>query len=317
MRNPPHAAMHTCRARRRRIVAALAMAVLLAGPACAPARAATVADAASPALVGATAVANAPRFDRIMTIVLENTNYAKALEQPFLASLAARGAILTDLSAEGHPSQPNYIALVSGSTHGVDSDGNVTLDARHIGDLLEAKGLKWKVYAERYPGNCFLGSGAPGGYVRKHVPFLSFRDVQASPSRCARIVKASALWDDVRNGTLPDYSLYIPDEKNDGHNTGVSYADHWLETTFGPLLRDPRFMKGMLLVVTFDESRHRFLPFFNGVLTVVVGDSVVSGSKSDRSYSHYSLLRLVEDRFGLGNLGAEDAKAPAITGIWK
>ena len=259
----------------------------------------------------------APRFSKVMTIVLENADYEAAIAQPFLASLARRGALLTRFSGETHPSQPNYIALVSGSTQGVHGDENVTIDARHIGDLLEAKGLGWKVYAEDYPGGCFLGAKADG-YVRKHVPFLSFSNVQTMPDRCARIVDASTLAQDIRAGTLPEYSLYIPNLRNDGHDTSIAYADHWLSTVFAPLLQDPRFTTGLLLVVTFDEDGHPwFLPSSNHILTVLFGDSVKPGAESDEQYNHYSLLRLVEDQFALGNLGENDSSAPPITGVWK
>jgi Phosphoesterase family len=251
---------------------------------------------------------------KIMIVVLENTNYDAALRQPFLKSLTHRGALLTHYSAVAHPSEPNYIALISGSTYGVASDANVTLDKPQIGDLLEAKGLTWKVYSEGYPGNCFLGAAA-GNYVRKHVPFLSFKNVQDDPARCARIVDASELNSDVRDGKLPAYSLYIPDLKDDGHDTGVAYADRWLSATFGPFLQNPRFTRGMLFVVTFDEGRS----FFGGnhVATVLVGDTVTPGAASGTDYNHYSLLRLVEDAFGLRSLGPGDAHAGVITGIWK
>ena len=258
-----------------------------------------------------------PQFDKVMTIVLENTDYEDAIQQPFLASLGRRGAVLTQFFAESHPSQPNYIALVSGSTHGVSDDRNVTIDVGHIGDLLEAKGLQWKVYAEDYPGGCFL-EARQGEYVRKHVPFLSFANVQRDPGRCARIVDASVLAQDIRDGTIPDYSLYVPGLKNDGHNAGVSYADRWLSTMLGPLLHDRRFTTGLLLVVTFDEDdRSLFSPSSNHILTILYGDSIEPGTTSDRKYNHYSLLRLVEDRFGLGNLGENDAQAPAISGVWR
>jgi phospholipase C len=249
-----------------------------------------------------------------MTVVLENTNYEDALRQPFLASLARRGALLTHFTAEAHPSQPNYIALISGSTLGVTSDGNVSLDERHVGDLLEANGLHWKVYAEGYPGNCFLGAAA-GAYVRKHVPFLSFKNVQNDRARCARIVNASELASDVRDGTLPEYSLYVPDLKNDGHDTGVAYADRWLSATFGPLLQDPRFTKDLLFIVTFDESKG-YIFGGNHVATILLGEAVAPGTILDAHYDHYGLLRLVEDGFGLGSLGQGDAHAAVITG-WK
>lgn len=255
-----------------------------------------------------------PRFNKVMIIVLENTSYDDAVEQPFIGSLTHRGALLTRFSAETHPSQPNYLALISGSAHGVHDDYNVSIDAPHVGDLLEAKGLQWKVYAEGYPGSCFLGDKA-GDYVRKHVPFLSFTNVQTNPTRCSRIVNASQLSQDIQTGTLPNYSLYIPDQRNDGHDTGVSFADEWLSTTFGPLLLDRRFTDGLLLVVTFDEGKS-FLSS-NRVLTVLLGDSVEPGARSDKAYNHYSLLRLVEDEFALGTLGENDAEAPAITGVWK
>src|SRR4051812_44209837 len=94
--------------------------------------------------------ANQP-FKKVFIIVLENADYDRALKQPFLHQLSKQGALLTNYFAITHPSQPNYIALISGSTFGINSDKDVNLTGNHIGDLLEAKGLNWKVYAEGYP----------------------------------------------------------------------------------------------------------------------------------------------------------------------
>ena len=252
-------------------------------------------------------------FQKVFIVVLENTAYENALAQPFLRDLAASGALLTNFFAETHPSFPNYVALTAGSTYGLTSNAAVTLDVSHVGDLLERAGRTWKAYAEGYPGGCFLGASA-GAYVRKHVPFLSFENVQTNPARCQRIVDASALASDVENGTLPDYGLYIPDLNNDGHDTGVAFADAWLARTFGPWLQDPRFTGGLLFVVTFDESSAA-TP--NHVYTVLHGPGVVPGSTSAARYDHYSLLRTIEDTFGLGTLGEHDATASAIAGVWR
>jgi Phosphoesterase family len=257
------------------------------------------------------------RFRRVMFVVLENASYDEAAQQPFLASLGRRGALLSNVTAEAHPSQPNYLALVAGSTFGVRSDRNVDLDGRQLGDLLEAKGLQWKVYAEGFPGHCFLGE-KQGDYVRKHTPMLSFKDVQSNSARCGRVVEATQLSQDLQNGTLPDFSLYVPNLKNDGHDTSVAFADKWLAGKFGPLLADPRFTKDLLFVVTFDEAERVFLwPSSNRVLTVAVGDAVRPGSTSNAPYTHYSILRSVEDALGTGTLGREDANAAAINGIWR
>lgn len=263
------------------------------------------------ALTVATAADAAPPFRKVFIVVLENTAYDAALAQPFLRDLAAGGALLTNFFAEAHPSFPNYVALTAGSTYGVTS--LVTLDVPHVGDLLESAGRTWKAYAEGYPGDCFLGASA-GAYVRRHVPFLSFANVQTNPARCARVVDAAVLAEDIEGGTLPDYSLYIPDLNNDGHDTGVAFADQWLARTFGPRLLDPRFTDGMLFVVTFDESPASSL---NHIYTALYGPGVVAGSTSAARLDHLSLLRTIEDTLGLGTLGQQDAAATAITGVWR
>jgi hypothetical protein len=260
---------------------------------------------------GADALPRLP-FQKVFIVVLENTTYAEALAQPFLGALATSGALLTNFFAETHPSLPNYVALTAGSTYGLSSNDEVTLDVSHVGDLLEQTGRTWKAYAEGYPGGCFLGSSA-GAYVRRHLPFVSFRDVQVNPARCQRVVDASVLADDIVNGTLPDYALYVPDLNNDGHDTGVAFADQWLARVFGPRLGDPRFTDGLLFVVTFDEA----FDASNHVYTALWGAGVLPGSTSAARYDHLSLLRTIEDAFGLGTMGQQDATAPAIAGIWQ
>ncbi|MDE2236770.1 MAG: acid phosphatase, partial [Elusimicrobia bacterium] len=229
---------------------------------------------------------------------------------PFLTRLAKDGALLRQYYAVAHPSQPNYLALVSGSTHDVFSDDNVTLDGAQLGDLLEKAGKSWRVYAEGYPGGCFLGARR-GRYVRKHVPFLSFREVQQDPARCARIVDGARFFSDLAAGSLPDYSLFIPDLDDDGHDTGVSFADRWLAKAFGPLL--PHWPADTLLIVTFDEDDYGG---DNQVYTALYGSIVRPGAVSLERYNHYSLLRTMEDGLGVGTLGAKDEAASPIAGVW-
>ena len=256
---------------------------------------------------------NGPAFEKVMIVVLENTGFQDAVRQPFMARLAREGALLSNYHAITHPSQPNYIALIAGTPSGVTSNSPVTLATRHIGDLLEAKGMSWKAYAEDYPGDCFLGKEA-SAYARKHLPFVSFRNIQADGQRCrARIVNAGELPRDIAAGRLPQYSLYVPNLNNDGHDTDVAHADRWLARTFGPLLQDPRFTRGLLLVVTFDEDDDRA----NHIYTSLWGPGVRAGVTSDARYDHYSLLRTIEDAFGLGTLGKNDATATPISGVWK
>lgn len=279
----------------------LALALTVSAPAAARRRA-----------VGRTA--GMAEVQRVLVVVLENEDQARAEEQPYLASLAARGALLRGYHALTHPSQPNYIAFAAGSAYGVASDSTVNLDVPHLGDLLDAQSIPWKVYAENYPGNCYLGATS-GLYVRKHVPFLDFADVQRDHDRCSRtIVDASQFDADVRNGTLPRFAFYVPNLRNDGHDTTVTFADAWLKERFEPLLADPKFSQGLLFIVTFDEGRE------NGPNTVycsLSGAGVRPGAVSDAYYDHYSLLRTIEELFHAGTLGHHDAQADVIGDIWR
>ena len=178
---------------------------------------------------------------------------------------------------------------------------------------LEARDKTWRQYASGYPGNCFLGESRRR-YARKHVPFLSYVNVQQDPHRCANVVDASQLDRDIGNGALANYSLYIPDLDEDGHHTGVGYAANWLRVTFDAKFKDPRFMKDMLVVITFDEDDGKH---GNHIYTLLLGDSVKAGATTDARYDFFSLIRTIEDAFELGTLGKKDAAAKPITGIWK
>lgn len=251
---------------------------------------------------------------RVLLVVLENTDLASALQQPFLASLAARGALLQNYHAITHPSEPNYIALTAGSTFGIANDDPVTIDVPHIGDLLEARNLTWKLYAENYPGDCFLGVSA-GTYVRRHVPFLSYADIQSNAVRCEEhIVNAVSFDADVASPDFPRFAMYIPNLLNDGHDTGVATAAAWLQSRFGNLLDDAQFMNDTLFIVVFDEGSPAGT---NTVYCSFTGAGVQAGAVSAKDYDHYDLLRTIEEIFHIGTLGRSDDAAVVINDIWK
>ncbi len=257
------------------------------------------------------ASAAAKNFDRAVFVVFENTNYIAAINEPFFKKLAQSGANFTNMLALTHPSQGNYIGLTSGSLNGVNDNSAVDLNVRNIADLLEAKGLTWKVYAEDYPGNCFTGR-TNNGYARKHNPFISYLSVQKDPNRCANIVSLNQFFTDSKNGTLPNYVFVVPNSKSSGHDTGVAYASKWYQKNFEPLVTDQKFMENTILITMFDESSGGK----NQIYTTIVGPKVSQGSYNEK-LSLYSLLKLVEDNFDLGHLGKEDSTATAVPQIWK
>lgn len=286
----------------------------------------------------AAARASARHFDRVVIIVLENVDYEVASKDKNLAELATHGASFTNFHALFHPSYPNYLAMVAGTDYGIhrrgrllaDNQVNLPNDAVHrtIADRLIAAGLDFKQYAEELPeGTCPWNISGQhvadkrGNYVRRHVPFLSFRAVQEK--WCDRVVRVDSsksdnfFVDDARRG-LVAYSFYSPNMNHDGHDTNAQVAGAWvkkfLDDTFPEKLR-----KGTLVVVTFDESGGNA---DNRIYTLFLGDMVRPANQQDpqalaKSYTHYSVLRTIEDNFGLEPLTANDRAAAPITDIWK
>jgi hypothetical protein len=250
----------------------------------------------------------------VVVVVLENTDYDDTVHQPFFSQLIRKGALLTHYWGIARPSQPNYIALVSGELPPLTND-NLSLDRTHLGDLLEAAGKTWKNYAEGFPGDCFL-EPSRGAYVRKHVPFLSFSNIQNDPERCRRIVEGAEFQSDLKGRSLPDFSLYTPDLNNDGHDTSIAFADGWLSQFFQPILDEPSLLETTLFVVTFDEGGLG-RSSANHFATVFLGAGVVPGSRSEEFYDHFNLLKTLEVIFGLPSLGRIDQNSDPIEGIWR
>ena len=253
------------------------------------------------------------KFKKVLIIVLENTDYEKALKQPYLQSLTTQGALLQNMNGMVHPSQGNYIAMVGGDTLQVKNDNPVDLSQSNVADLLEPAGLSWKAYVENFPGNCFTGA-TNGRYARKHNPFISFTNISQNPQRCANIKDSRAFDQDAQSGNLPNFAIYSPNLDDDGHDTGAPYSSNWLQKTFAARFADPNFMKDLLVMITFDESGSK--PG-NHIYTVLLGDSVIPGSKSNQALNHVSLLKTVEVELNLGDLGRLDQSAETIQGIWK
>jgi len=258
-----------------------------------------------------------PRFRHVLVVVFENRErdqIAGSADAPTFAALARRYASLTRYDAVAHPSLPNYLALVSGSTQGITSDcTDCVVSGRSLADTLASAGRTWKTYAEGLPSPGFTGVSA-GRYAKKHDPFLYFRSVAASPARRNRVVPFVQLGRDVARRRLPDFALLVPDLCNDMHDCSVATGDAWLRTHVVPLLGKPA-LAGSVVFVVFDEGSS----YAGGgglVEALALGPLVRRGAVFDRPTSHYGLLRTIEDAWRLPRLGQSRTAQP-IVGIWK
>ena len=284
---------------------------------------------------------NPKHFHKIMVVIFENMSYAEIKNEPTFKklveysgySLDTNGKLVKlsqqtpskDVASNGYaffsnyynnytggtiptrPSQPNYIAMTSGSIQNVFDNANHDLQVDNLAAELIDANITWKVYAEDLPdlgqdsltSHCFTAPSYPSdhGYQRKHEPLISYVNIQKNEDSCKKIVNSRHLFEDMHN--LPEVAFYIPNQINDGHDGSlaerVANANAFLSTMMGtnPKTGEPlpesakapfqRLMsQGGLLVITFDE------PSTTGnsdktIYTLLAGKMIHSGAYPDRS----------------------------------
>ncbi|MGH8961266.1 MAG: alkaline phosphatase family protein [Jatrophihabitantaceae bacterium] len=248
----------------------------------------------------------APRPAHIVVVVLENHSYnevALGANAPYIRALFRTGAALTQFYAITHPSEPNYLALFSGSTQGVSGDPcPLTFRTGNLAHSLLSARQTFVGYSEDLPSIGYTGCSS-GDYVRRHAPWTNFTDLPASISR--------PMTSFPRDFTkLPTVSFVIPNLIHDMHNGTLVQADTWLREHLGPYVDWAR-THNSLFVLTADEDDGSS---GNRIPTVIVGAHAKAGHYATR-LNHYSMLRMLEDMYRLPRLG-QSATAPAITGIW-
>jgi phosphatidylinositol-3-phosphatase len=212
-----------------------------------------------------------------------------------------------------------------------------------VADQLQGAGLSWRGYMEDMDSPCLhpaLNSqdttqqARPGDqYAARHNPFVYFHSIIDSPSCAANDVPLSQLSTDLQSAaTTPSYSFITPNLCHDGHDSpcvdgepgGLTSADAFLQTWIPQILASPAYAQGGLVVITFDEADSSDAsaccdeqPGYNTpnpggptpgpgggrVGAVLLSQYVKPGSRVNAGYNHYSLLRSVEDIFGLAHLG--------------
>ena len=272
---------------------------------------------------GAASPASLPfdRPSRVAVLVLENRSYGEVVgnpQAPYLNGLARRYALATDYYAIGHPSLPNYIALLGGSTFAIRSDCNgCDVEARSLVGQLDAAGLSWKAYFEDLTSNRRPGPGTTA-YTPHYNPFVYYEGIRSSALGRSRVVDFDELRSDLRSRTLPRFSWIAPGVRHDGHSSSLRAADRFASRLVPQILRalGPRGV----LFVTWDEGARGDWSGVDGqrggghVALIAAGGDARRGATTPIPANHYALLRTIEAGFGLPPLGRA-AGAPLLGGL--
>jgi len=293
-------------------------------------------------------------FQHVFVIMMENTGFDALIgnsNAPWINNAAATNGLASNYFGVTHPSQPNYVAATAGIT-GPNSDNDETLDVPNLVDQIEGSGRTWKSYSQNFSlcnGNVLAHSCGNQLYERKHNPFVSFADVQSSPSRLANIVDLSQFQTDLASGNVPDYSFIAPDQCNDMHGRAgsstdpcrfanvngadglIATGDAFLSTWVGKIMASPAWNGNSVIFIQWDEADFTNSGF-NGfgddtgccdsvtgqggghVVSLVITHSNHSAVTSGIAYNHYSMLRTIQEGWRLGCLGftCDTANVPAM-----
>jgi len=255
------------------------------------------------------ASAQAVKFDRIVVIAMENKELGDIVgspSAPYLNSLIARYGLATNLTANLHPSLPNYMELTGGQPAFAVNCDDCRVDAPNIADSIEASGRTWTAYMEGMTGTC--GTVNEGLYVVRHNPFVHYRNIADNPARCGHIVPLTRLTTDLSAGTLSNFVWITPDLCHDMHDCGIASGDAWLQSVVPAIVGSPAFGNSLLLI-WWDEGTTNLgggglVPF------IVVSNRTPAGTQSATPANHDSVLRTIEDLWGLAPLGQSATARP-------
>lgn len=289
----------------RRAVVALSVLIALAGCSVGSDTAAS----GSATLSSAQASRAAVPITKILVFVVENHSMRQMRSSmPRVFRFARANAYATSYFAIRHPSLPNYIAMASGSTYGIDDDQPPAyhrLPGRTVFGQAIANGKTAKTYADSMTGNCELVND--GRYVARHNPWTYFVDER---DLCNQYdVPVSELGADVDAGTLPNVGFVIPDMRHDAHDATLAVADRWIGRKIRRIKGGSDWQSGHLaIVITADEDDRES---GNRVLTVV-GSRYQQQRVVTKRLTHYSLTRAIEDVLGVPYL-RKARTAPSMT----
>lgn len=262
----------------------------------------------------------------VFVIVMENTDanqvYGNSKRARYinesLAPRYARAANFNDPLPLEIPSEPHYIWMEAGtnvfSDHVFVSDDdpsseNSTASKEHLVTQIKNSGrVTWMTYQEDInsnTGRCPVLHKFP--YAPKHNPFVFFHDVSGNPPRkdnpyCIEHTKPySSFAADLAANKITNYVYITPNLCHDMHGDKrcrpkedrVTAGDKWLASELPRIIEWVHKNSGVIFLVWDEGDSTSKIPFF------AIGPGVKPGYESHIEYDHGSLVRSIEEIFGL------------------
>lgn len=258
-------------------------------------------------------------------------------QMPYLSGeLRQEGVLLTNYSLLDSSALPNGIATISGQAATAATRAECPeyekclypVETLTLADQLGAGRFTWRAYvegmvdAEGQPANCVHpepdageAAPAPGAYTASANPFVYFHSLLDLGDCAGNDVPATELAKDLQKAdATPNFSYIAPSSCNagfrgqcpEGTADGAPAADAYLQKVVPEILASPAYKKDGLLIVSFgalDPAAHEAAaaagadPLKTGSL--LISPLLAAGGTDGAQYTPYSLLRSIDELFGL------------------
>ena len=271
----------------------------------------------------------------VFLIVMENSNWSQIKgnkDAPYINTVLLPIAAYASQyynPPQLHPSEPNYIWLEAGTNFGITNDDSPAINhqssTRHLVTLLYQKGIPWKSYQEDISGTvCPLT--ARGLYAPKHNPMVFFDDVTDTnnphSTYCIEHIRPfSELATDLKHNAVAGYNFITPNLCHDMHgnwrcffSNRIRNGDNWLAKNVPLILNSPAYTAGGILFITWDEGSEGS----DGPIGLIVLSPRVKGGGYTNTihYTHSSLLRTIQEIYGVTPLLGDAAQATSLSDLF-
>jgi len=264
---------------------------------------------------------NGGRMDRFVSAEgsTETMGYYDSTDIPNYWSYARRFALADRFfSSFPGPTLPNHLFAVAAQSPGVDRNSarppGTGFQFASLPDALDSAGISWK---------CYVGQKDPGRFGALN-PLAGFPSLMRGLGS-RRIAPSGELFVDLRSGSLPAVAWIFPSPEESEHPLTDVGIGMWYVTAVANALMQSSSWQHTLLVITWDEYGgfydHVAPPFRSGAMlgprvpALVVSPYARIGYVDHQVYDFSSILRYVEDRFGIPSLTEMDRDAASIAGM--
>jgi phospholipase C len=180
-----------------------------------------------------------------------------------------------------------------------------------IPDLLQAKGVSWKYYAP---------TQYQSGYIWSSLDAV--RHIRYSPLWDSNVQPPQQFVTDVKDGTLPEVSWLVSNENVSEHPPySACEGENWTVRILNALMKSPEWDSTVVFLGWDDfggfydhvpPPRLDYISYGPRVPMLVISPYARKGYVSHTQYEFGSIIKFLEETFGLAPLGSSDVRAKSL-----